>query len=96
MNFRPPISLIIKGRILDSAKLREKRILPLYASKERTLAFLGNNVRSRYLIKWKRVIVEIEIRPQNRAPILPRYARNERGLAQMSQNCEEFYVDDTK
>jgi hypothetical protein len=56
MNFRIPISLIKKDRIVNLAKVREKCILPLYASKERMLAFVGQDVTGLYLIKWKRVI----------------------------------------
>ena len=78
MKFRVPISLIIKERILNLAKVHEKRILPLYASKERTLAFFGQDVTSLYLIKWKRVISEIAIRPQNRELFLPLYASKQK------------------
>ena len=96
MNFRFHISLIIKGLILNLAKVHEKRILPLYASKERTLAFFGNNVISPYVIKYRRVTAEIEIRPKKRERSLPLYASKQKGLARMSKNRSKSYVDDIK
>jgi hypothetical protein len=76
--------------------VREKRILPLYASKERTLAFFGHNVIGLYLIKWKRVIDEIEIRPKKYERVLPLYASKQKGLAKISRNPEKLYVYDNK
>ena len=73
------ISFKLKDIVFCAVKCSEKCILPLYAGKERTLAFFGHNVTSLYLIKWKRVITKIEIRSQKHELILPLYARNKRG-----------------
>jgi hypothetical protein len=85
-----------KGDKFQCGQITEKRSLPLYASKERVLAFFGNNVISPYVIKYRRVTAEIEIRPKKRERSLPLYASKQKGLARMSKNRSKSYVDDIK
>jgi hypothetical protein len=49
-----------------------------------------------YLVKWKRVIAEIEMRPKKYERVLPLYASKQKWLAQMSRNPEKLYVYDNK
>jgi hypothetical protein len=83
-------------KISNAVTLCEKRILPLYVSKQRDLAFYGQKVICLHLNKSKRVIAEIKIRRQNCERSLPLYASKQRRLAQLSRNGENLYVADTK
>ena len=96
MNFRVPISLIIKELILNLAKVREKRALPLYAGKERQLPFYGQKVSCLHLAGSKRVIAKIEMRPKKYERVLPLYASKKKGLAKISRNPGKLYVHDNK
>ena len=96
MNFLIPISLIRKELILILAKVRERRILLLYVSKQRMLAFFGQNATSLYVIKQERVIDEIEMGPKKYERVLPLYSSKQKWLAQMSRNPEKLYVYDNK